>query len=44
MQLNLERVLGRMRDVVDSDEAGISQRTDRVDIDHNIAQRRGEGA
>ena len=43
-QFNLKRVLGRMRDVVDSDEPGISQRLNRTDIDRDISQRRGEGA
>jgi hypothetical protein len=43
-QLDLERVLGRMRGVVDSDKPGMSQRLDRADIDRDNSQRRGEGA
>jgi hypothetical protein len=42
-QFNLKRVLGRMRGVVDSDNPGVAQRADRVDINHDIAQRRSEG-
>ena len=42
--LDLERMLGRMRGIVDRDEPGISQRLHRADIDRDIAQRRGEGA
>ena len=43
-QFDLERMLGRMRGIVDRDEPGISQRIHRIDIDHDIAQGRGEGA
>jgi hypothetical protein len=39
-----ERVLGRVRGVVDSDEPGISQSLHCTDIDRDISQRRGEGA
>ena len=42
-QFDLERVLGRMRGVVDSDEPGISQSLHCTDIDRDIAQWRGEG-
>ena len=43
-QFDLERVLGRMRGVVDSDEPGISQSFHCTDIDRDISQRCVEGA
>ena len=43
-QFDLERVLGRVWGVVDSDEPGISQSLHCTDIDRDISQRRGEGA
>jgi hypothetical protein len=43
-QFDLQRVLGRMRGVVDSDDPGVSQRLHRADIDRDVSQRRVEGA
>ena len=40
----VERVLGRVRGVVDSDEPGISQNLHCTDIDRDISQRCTEGA